>query len=190
MLNKFWWCSNSNDSEGINWLSWSAMSMTKVKGGLGFRDLYGFNVALIGKLCWNFIKNPQKLVSRVFKIRYYPNSDFLKATLGNKVSFAWRGIVTTRDSLTEGYRWIIGNWNDIDIVRDPWLHGKHGYKVDQNLQYNLLNNAVSSFMVADSTNWDDDKVSNVFNEVDSNVILSTRIPHTIAQDWVAWTKNS
>lgn len=50
MLNKFWWNSNSSDRKGLNWHSWSAMSMLKSKGGMGFRSLYGFNLALLGKL--------------------------------------------------------------------------------------------------------------------------------------------
>lgn len=32
--------------------------MVKSKGGLGFRDLYGFNLALLGKHVWNFLNNP------------------------------------------------------------------------------------------------------------------------------------
>lgn len=40
-------------SKGINWCSWNNISMTNNKGGLGFRNLYGFNIALLGKHCWN-----------------------------------------------------------------------------------------------------------------------------------------
>lgn len=43
--------------KGIKWLSWTNMSMSKIAGGLGFRDLHGFNLALLRKHCWNFINN-------------------------------------------------------------------------------------------------------------------------------------
>lgn len=51
MLNKYWWCTSSNDRRGISWLSWDSMSSSKSKGGMSFRNLYGFNIALLGKLC-------------------------------------------------------------------------------------------------------------------------------------------
>lgn len=55
----------------INWLSWGAMSMHKGKGGLGFRNLYGFNVALLRKHIWKCIDKPNILVSHVLKARYF-----------------------------------------------------------------------------------------------------------------------
>lgn len=57
MLNKFWWSLNSNERKGLNQHSWNAMIMSKHKGGMRFRILYGFNLALLGKLSWNLIKN-------------------------------------------------------------------------------------------------------------------------------------
>lgn len=77
ILNLFWWSSNSTNAKGIHWLSWNNMSMTKAKGGLGFRDLYGFNLAMLGKHVWNFAHKPHSLATQVFKARYYPDSHTL-----------------------------------------------------------------------------------------------------------------
>lgn len=49
MLNSFLWGSKVGSMKGIKWLSWTNMSMSKSLGGLSFRDLYGFNIALLGK---------------------------------------------------------------------------------------------------------------------------------------------
>lgn len=49
------------------------MGLEKSEGGLGFRNLTGFNLALLGKHVWNFVTNAYSLVARVFKARYYPN---------------------------------------------------------------------------------------------------------------------
>lgn len=53
MFNKYWWRSGTGGNKGINWLSWNNMSMSKNKQGLGFKNLYDFNIALLGKHCWN-----------------------------------------------------------------------------------------------------------------------------------------
>lgn len=66
--------------------------MAKSKGGLSFRYLHGFNVALLGKHVWNFINNPHSLVARVFKARYFPETGVLQATKRRGDSFIWTGI--------------------------------------------------------------------------------------------------
>lgn len=137
MLNRFWWNSGTGARRGVHWLSWNAMSMSKSKGGLGFRSLYGFNVALLGKLCWNFIKNPQSLVARVYKARYYSDSHFLQAKLGNGSSFIWSGIITARNSLSESYRWVLGDGKDINAVTDQWIRGKADFRVYQDVNYSM-----------------------------------------------------
>lgn len=49
VFNSYWWPSGSDLNKGVKWYSWDAMSMSKGKGGLGFKNLYGFNVALLEK---------------------------------------------------------------------------------------------------------------------------------------------
>lgn len=50
MLNNYWWRSGKGDNQkGLNWISCNNMSYAKSKGGLGFRNLHGFNIALLGK---------------------------------------------------------------------------------------------------------------------------------------------
>lgn len=56
--------------------------MAKKEDGIGFRDLHGFNLALLGKHCWNFLHNPSSLVSRVFKSRYFLTICCLKLVEG------------------------------------------------------------------------------------------------------------
>jgi hypothetical protein len=48
LTRKFWW-SNSGESCGIPCLAWDKVCMGKKKGGLGFRSIPQFNVALLAK---------------------------------------------------------------------------------------------------------------------------------------------
>lgn len=67
LFNEYWWKSGNGQRRGIHWHSWESMSMSKGKGGSGFRSLYGFNVALMGKQVWRCMSCPNLLVSRVLK---------------------------------------------------------------------------------------------------------------------------
>ena len=48
MLNSFWW-GNGRDLKGIRWMRWETLCVQKKKGGMGFRKLHEFNLALLGK---------------------------------------------------------------------------------------------------------------------------------------------
>ncbi|XP_074378225.1 putative mitochondrial protein AtMg00310 [Apium graveolens] len=148
MLNKFWWNSGSTERRGINWLSWDGMSMSYSKGGLGFTSLYGFNIALLGNLCWNLLNKPLFLVARLNKARYYHNDHQLKATVKPCSIFIWTGILSAKNTLAGGFRWVLGDGVVIDVCQDPWLRGKWDFKVDQNHTYEGDNTSISSLFMA------------------------------------------
>lgn len=92
IMNSFWWGSSGGGDKGIKWLSWSNMCMSKGSGGLGLRDMFGFNLTLLGKHCWNFLSNLNSLVSRVFKARYFANTSLFEAIRGGGDNYIWCGL--------------------------------------------------------------------------------------------------
>ncbi|XP_074378321.1 uncharacterized protein LOC141719854 [Apium graveolens] len=190
MLNKYWWCTSSSDRRGISWLSWDSMSSSKSRGGMGFRNLYSFNIALLGKHCWNFIKKPHSLVARVYKARYYPDSHFLHASVSPGSSYIWSGIMTARRNICKGYRWILGDGRDINAIRDPWLQNKDDFCVSQSIDYGCNQVQVSSFFRTDDRSWEADKVMSFFTEDDARLILAVRIPQNPTVDRLAWSRTT
>lgn len=61
--------------------------MNKEFGGIGFRHLYGFNLAMLGKQGWNLTTNPDAIVTKVLKSKYFLNGGFLDAPLRHNPSF-------------------------------------------------------------------------------------------------------
>jgi len=49
MMNSFLWGYGKITQRGINWLSWEMLSVPKVHGGMGFKDLSTFSLAILGK---------------------------------------------------------------------------------------------------------------------------------------------
>lgn len=76
-MNPFWWGNGGTDSRGIHWFSRNKLSMHKSNGGMGFHNLYAFNLAMLGKQGWPIITSPNSLVSRTFKAKYFPNFDLV-----------------------------------------------------------------------------------------------------------------
>ncbi|XP_058742267.1 uncharacterized protein LOC131614725 [Vicia villosa] len=122
MLNSFWWGGGSNN-KGIRWKAWDKLTCPKADGGLGFRDFKAFNFAMVAKQGWFLMTNPNVLVSRIFKARYFLRSSFLDSKLGYNPSFVWRSIWKVREVLTLECRWRIGDGRNIRVMNEPWLRG-------------------------------------------------------------------
>lgn len=50
MLNSFWWDSKEAGYKRIHWSSWERLCYSKGNGGIGFRYLHNFNMALFARL--------------------------------------------------------------------------------------------------------------------------------------------
>jgi len=65
------------------WLSWDKLCQSKEKGGMGFKQLKQFNLALLAKQGWRIQMKHDFLVYRVLKAKYFPKCDFIDASIGN-----------------------------------------------------------------------------------------------------------
>ena len=64
------------------WVAWEKLCMPMEEEGMGFSDLRAFNLALLAKQGWRIQQNPQSLVHKVFKAKYFMGSSFKEAQLG------------------------------------------------------------------------------------------------------------
>lgn len=47
VVSNYWWGSAA-DSRRIHWQKWDDLTISKTQGGMGFRDLKKFNLAMLG----------------------------------------------------------------------------------------------------------------------------------------------
>ena len=88
MYGKFWWGQVGNERK-IHWKSWSSLTISKKKGGMGFWDLRSFNLAMLAKQGWRLIHENGSLLSLCFKAKYFPRCHFLDATVPLNCSYVW-----------------------------------------------------------------------------------------------------
>ncbi|VVA21183.1 Hypothetical predicted protein, partial [Prunus dulcis] len=88
---------------------WNKLCLPKQEGGLGFRNLYAFNMALLAKQLWRLIQTPDSLVARILKARYFKNCSILEAQIGHSPSYIWQSLCKARVLIEKGSRWRIGN---------------------------------------------------------------------------------
>lgn len=100
-IGSFWWGNGSNSR--MAWLLWERLCQVKSKGGLCFRNLRAFNLALLSKQCWRIMDKPESLTAQVFRARYFPHGYFMEASVGVRPSTTWRSIIQVEVSLREGF---------------------------------------------------------------------------------------
>lgn len=186
ILNGYWWRSSGNSSGGVRWMGWNKMSVPKCQGGLGFRDLHGFNLALLGKHIWNMCNKPTSLVSKIFKARYFRDTHILQASKGCDSSFIWTGIWEAKEQLRAGFRWVLGDGKNIRVFKDPWIKGKKEFCVENNHLNVVRNDLACDYIHPNSKAWDVQKVQRDFHENNVQLVLQTRIPLLDAADRIAW----
>ncbi|XP_065637991.1 uncharacterized mitochondrial protein AtMg00310-like [Quercus suber] len=113
----------------LAWISWEKLCAPKAEGGIGFRDLKAFNLAILAKQWWRMQQNPNSLVHRVLKAKYFPNGVACEAELGSRPSYAWRSMWTAKKVVDRGSRWCIGNGEGVRIWKDRWLPSLASFKI-------------------------------------------------------------
>jgi hypothetical protein len=119
-LRNFWWGSKKGKRKTC-WVAWDDMIMPKFLGGMGFRDIELFNLALLAKQAWRILQEPTSLSARILKAVYFPQGDFLGANLGSAPSKIWRSMLDGRKVLQLGLIRRIGTGLTTSIWSMDWL---------------------------------------------------------------------
>jgi len=98
----------------LHWLSKELMMRPKREGGLGFRDIYAFNMAMLAKQCWRLWQFPNSLCARVLKAKYFANTSVLEAKPKAGMSYTWRSVLRGLEVMKQGMLWRIGGRHQLE----------------------------------------------------------------------------
>ena len=117
---QFWWSSNP-PKRGIHWAKWEKVCPPREEGGIGFRLIHEFNLALFAKQLWRLVQFPDSLVARVLRGRYYRLSLPLRVISVNSPSYVWTRISAARELLMLGIRQKIHSGYEVKAWEDLWI---------------------------------------------------------------------
>jgi hypothetical protein len=107
MICRYWW-SQQDEKQRCHWIGWDKMTKSKQDGGLGFRDLHVFNMAMLARQSWRLLQNPDSLCCIVLKALYFANTSILHAYAKPGMSYTWRSILKGLEVLKEQIVWRVG----------------------------------------------------------------------------------
>lgn len=187
------WSRSRRDSRGIHWRSWDQLSRPKALGGLGFRDIEAFNLALLGKQLWRMLKNKESLLTRIFRSRYFSKSDLLSAGLGSLPSYAWRSIHEAQKLIKKRARMVIESGEDTKVRQDQWLMQKPARKVlvmrcnrDPTLDFVNEDTRVIELLMNQFRDWNSHLLERIFPTEDRRIIEQVRPRGHGTRDAYVW----
>nr|XP_023912601.1 uncharacterized protein LOC112024185 [Quercus suber] len=188
LMRSFWWGQKDKENK-IAWVSWRKMCRSKLHGGMGFRNIQAFNLAMLAKQGWRILTNPNSLMARVFKAKYFPFDDVLNSKKGSNPSYAWRSIHNSLDVIRKGTRWRVGNGRRIHIWDDRWLPTPTTHKVvSPRADYGDFP-MVSSLIDLDTRRWKVDVINATFLPHEASTILKIPLSFNLPEDCLIWIGN-
>jgi hypothetical protein len=183
LLRQFWWGAKEGKRKTA-WVSWNDMTQPKYMGGLGFRKMELFNLALLAKQGWRLIQEPLSLSAQILKAVYYPNDDFLSAQLGTRPSRIWRSILDGREVLKQGLIRRIGDGQSTHIWNDNWLPREAMMKPVTQLQPGPV--MVSDLIDPVNRVWRNQVLTDHMLALDADTVRRIPLPTTVYADCWAW----
>jgi hypothetical protein len=185
LISNFWWGSNV-DKRKIHWVNWRKTCKAKSKGGMGFKDLRAFNEALLAKQGWRLITKPSSLIARIFKAKYYPNCDFLKAKQSQNTSYSWHSIIKASWILKKGCLWNIGDGKNINIWEDKWFHKQFGSTIWSKKPDNTNYLTVSDLIDDQNKSRKEQTIHQIFYPSEADQICTIPLTSTDQEDFLNW----
>ena len=165
----YWW-GQRKEGRKIHWLGKNHLYQAKKDGGIGFRDLQLFNLALLAKQGWRLLQNPDSLIHRFLKAKYFPSHSFMEAIVKPNASYIWRSLCEARGVLCRGMRWRVGDGTQIKIWKDSWVPPNSYSRLLSPVQLLQENATVDALIDLNRMCWRYDLVDQCFMPSEASVI--------------------
>ena len=167
------------------WVSWNTMCKPKFMGGMGFRDIELFNLALLARQAWRLLQDPDSLSARVLKARYYPQCSILEASLGNHPFQLWHSIMEGKEILALGIIKRVGTGADTDIWSDNWIPRDYKLRPLCALRADPPQQ-VSELIDSVTRTWNKQMLVEHFVGPDVDAILNIPLSSRLQDDFYVW----
>jgi hypothetical protein len=186
---RFWW-GEKDGKKCMHWYSWWKMCTPKKQGGMGFRDLHCFNLAMLAKQIWRLFIEPESLCAQVLRAKYYPYGDLLNTKLKKGASFTWQSLMAGMETFKRGYMWRVGNGASINVWSDAWLPNSPNRKV-LTPRGGIVISKVEELRDPVTGTWDIQLLTDNFLPIDVYRVQDIPLSPWDSEDEMAWqyTKN-
>ena len=143
-----------------------------------------FNTALLAKKLWRLIDKPDCLFSKVFKGRYFRNTDPLDPHRSYSPSYGWRTICSARSLVNKRLIKRVGTGQTISVWNDLWIPAPRPRSAKPKMQPQFLNLFLKVEHLIDpvTKSWNVDLLKAYIHPDDVDIIRGLAISRIGRQD--------
>jgi ribonuclease HI len=191
IFKNFWWGFPIHKSRNLSLKSWNSICSPKDEGGLGFRKMHDFNLALIAKLGWKLLSNSDCLWVNQLQRKYIKYGDFLSAPATHSSSWLWKGIQRIKPFISAGACLRASRFSSSPVWTTSWIPTVPSFKPTPKF---LLNRTFPSLQIMDLINsdnlsWRTSSIHALFDTVSAGEILKLRISSAPDAQYI-WTPST
>ena len=164
-------------------INWDRITQPKRMGGLGLKKFKTMNQALLNKQYWRLCQNPNSLLAKTVKARYFPNSSIQDYRAKSHHSWVWRNTIKVDQPLLREGKWRVGNGYNIPLNHKDWFpHSNFSAH-----QSHLLTGTMGDLIDDDARTWKADLIRKLYHFHRASSILQITISKTNSvQDTLCW----
>nr|XP_023894814.1 uncharacterized protein LOC112006735 [Quercus suber] len=185
MCANFWWGQVDRERK-IHWQRWGILTQAKKYGGMGFRDLKIFNLAMLAKQGWRLLQNQESLVFKCLKARYFPCCSFMEAVDSPTSSYIWKSIMAAQPVLKKRCCWMVGDGTSIRVMSDSWIPNHPTNKILIHPVEEEWEWRVSDLMEPELRCWNREIIMSKFHKEDAKAILRIPLSRRLVVDSMVW----
>ena len=170
VLTRFWW-DQKPERRRLCWIAWDRLTLPKSVGGLGFRDIELFNDALLAKLTWRLLKNPDSLLGQTLLGKYCRNESLMECSSSGAMSHGWRGILAGREVLKLGLGWAIGDGRNVNLWTENWLSTSGAQRPIGPPTFEEKDMTVRDLLQADTAEWNVSEIRSHLPQYEADIRL-------------------
>lgn len=119
LIRGFLWC-QGDFKRGKAKVNWNDVCKPKRQGGLGFKDLHMWNIALMSKHIWNIVDNKNSIWVKWIKHERLKLRNFWDYNIPNEACWSWRKILQCRKAIGSFIVYRLGNGKNSSAWYDNW----------------------------------------------------------------------
>ncbi|GKV16237.1 hypothetical protein SLEP1_g26909 [Rubroshorea leprosula] len=210
MNRRFLWGSDATNKPHL--VNWETVCQPRELGGLDLRSARENNQALVTKLGWQLISDPNKPWFKALLAKYLKNGSLINCSIVQTASVTWKNLLRCRSVLQLGLRWRIGDGQRAKFWQNIWVGDKPLHEEALSPVLPALMDIPVSHAITPSNEWNEallrhllpgtvveeilaipipiygQQTNRVFwNGLQDGMVLEANIlVHTCAPRWVRW----